>query len=163
MGKCSWCTNRSLLLQDPSPVNTLLYVSDLIIRHRQLAHFTLTSHPDKIITLHSLKGSITQTTSLHTHDGIHQQNIFSVNKVHTSIVHSQWPAIAYLTPGCLLSIAPVHHLYLLLHLWARYHCEWTVDKWIDMSFLTSFLLFQNCGKIKWNKYIYYEITWTTCQ
>jgi hypothetical protein len=34
-------------------------------------------------------------------------------------VHSQWPVITYLTPGCLIRIAPVHHLYLLLHLWVR--------------------------------------------
>jgi hypothetical protein len=28
-----------------------------------------------------------------------------------SKVHSQWPVITYLTPGCLMSIAPAHHLY----------------------------------------------------
>jgi hypothetical protein len=25
-------------------------------------------------------------------------------------IHSQWPVIAYLTPGGLMSIAPAHHL-----------------------------------------------------
>jgi hypothetical protein len=40
--------------------------------------------------------------------------------VNVDKVHSEWPDIAYLTPGCPMSIAPVHQFYVIdniLNMW----------------------------------------------
>jgi hypothetical protein len=52
---------------------------------------------------------------------IKETQTMSINSTQTNgtKVHSQWPAIAYLAPGCLISIASVHHFYLLLKPWVR--------------------------------------------
>jgi hypothetical protein len=41
-------------------------------------------------------------------------------------VHSPLPVITYLAPGRLMSITPVHHLYLFLHLAITGHSDWTL-------------------------------------